>query len=76
MIMRSARRFRLVINIRKGDEMDSNIPTKVAECFYREATYDYSPEDVKKLAGYISMAIILTQIDVKAEEGNGEWYKQ
>lgn len=56
--------------------MDSNIPTKVAECFYREATYDYSPEDVKKLAGYISMAIILTQIDVKAEEGNGEWYKQ
>lgn len=39
--------------------MDSNIPTKVAGCFYRESTYDYSPEDVKRLAGYISMAIIL-----------------
>ena len=43
----------------KEDEMDSNIPTKVAGCFYGESTYDYSPEDVKRLAGYISMAIIL-----------------
>ena len=43
----------------EGVEMEFSIPTKVAECFYRESTYDYSPEDVKRLAGYISMAIIL-----------------